>query len=552
MAALLLAIGFYILYPVLLLIVNSFNVARINEPFTFSTDNWIRAFQERGIMGAMGNTLIIFWASTIISFPLAIGIAWALARVRMPFSYGLEFLFWASFTLPTLATTIGWMFLADPDRGLINAVLGPVLGDFRFNIYSMEGIIWAHLMAHAISGKVMLLTPAFRNMDSSMEEASRVAGGSNFKTALRVTLPLMIPPMVVVFALQLVRMFDSFEIEQLLGVPVGIFVYSTKIFDLARSEPPEYGMATALASLTMLVIFLVIPIQRRILGSRQYTTVGSHFRPGLIDLGIWSKVFFGLIGFLLFLLILAPIFSLVLGSFMTRLGFFNARPPFSMRHWELVLSEPLFLTALKNTLILAGVTAVISPLIFSIIAYILVRTRWPGRGSLDGIIWMSAAIPGILSGLGLLWMFLGTAFLKPLYGTLWALGIVAVLQGKLTGVQIAKGVFLQMGQELEEASRVAGAGWVRTYFKIWVPLIMPTLVLLGTLHFVIVASTTSSIILLANRGTMTLSILALEFASPTVAMREEAGIVTLFIVGMTLTMAFFARSLAIRMGIRHR
>jgi iron(III) transport system permease protein len=102
----------------------------------------------------------------------------------MPFSYGLEFLFWASFTLPTLATTIGWMFLADPDRGMINALLRPVLGDFKFNIYSIEGIIWAHLMSHAISGKVMLLTPAFRNMDSSMEEASRVAGGSNFKTAL--------------------------------------------------------------------------------------------------------------------------------------------------------------------------------------------------------------------------------------------------------------------------------------------------------------------------------------------------------------------------------
>ena len=77
-----------------------------------------------------------------------------------------------------------------------------------------------------------------------------------------------------------------------------------------------------------------------------------------------------------------------------------------------------------------------------------------------------------------------------------------------------------------------------------------TLVLLGTLHFVIVASTTSSIILLANRGTLTLSILALEFASPTVAMREEAGIVTLFIVAMTLGMALIARMFAARMGIK--
>ena len=81
-------------------------------------------------------------------------------------------------------------------------------------------------------------------------------------------------------------------------------------------------------------------------------------------------------------------------------------------HWELVLSDRGFMRALITTLTMASTTAVVSPLLFSIVAYVLVRTKWPGRAMLDGIFWMSAAIPGILAGLGLLIMFLNTPFLS--------------------------------------------------------------------------------------------------------------------------------------------
>ena len=90
----------------------------------------------------------------------------------------------------------------------------------------------------------MLLTPAFRNMDAALEEAARVSGASNIRTALRVTLPLMISPIMLVFALQLLRVFQSFEVEYLLGTPIDFYVYSTKIFALIRTDVPQYGEAT--------------------------------------------------------------------------------------------------------------------------------------------------------------------------------------------------------------------------------------------------------------------------------------------------------------------
>jgi iron(III) transport system permease protein len=458
--------------------------------------------------------------------------------------------------LPSLFTALGWMMLLDPDLGLLNVGikrLFPSITSAPFNIFSMPGIVWVHLMSTVISAKVMLLTPAFRNMDASYEEASRASGASTFMTLVRVTLPLMIPPMAIVLMLNMVRMFQSFEIEQLVGTPFKFYVYSTQIYQLARaSEPPQYGQATALASLTLILIAVLIPLQRWLLQRRQVTTVSGRFHPGLIDIGRWRWLALGLILFVLLLLNVVPLVTVVLGSFMTRAGFFQLAQVFTMKHWTNVLMDNQFRTALFNTIVLSSIAAIVGPFLFSFIAYVLVRTRWHGRALLDTIVWSSGAVPGILASLGLLWMFLSTPFLRPLYGTLWALVLVAILQGKLTGVQLSKSVFLQLGQDLEDAARAAGGGWFSVYVRIWLPLITPTLILLGVMHFVIAAQATSHVVLLATRDTITLSLLALEFASGGTAQREEAGIIGLIIVLMTVGVALVARGFGLKLGIRHQ
>jgi iron(III) transport system permease protein len=252
---------------------------------------------------------------------------------------------------------------------------------------------------------------------------------------------------------------------------------------------------------------------------------------------------------LLVLLTVGPLIVLVLGSFMTRIGYFVLG--FTFDHWKFVLSDPVFVKALRTTLLLGTTAAIVSPLLFSVIAYILVRTRLPGRGMLDLMVWCSGAIPGILAGLGLLWLFLGTPVLNFLFGTIWALIIVVILQGKTTGVNVMKGVFVQVGSDMEEAARVSGAGWMRTYFQIWLPLLMPSLMLLAVMNFVSAAGATGSIILLASRDTMTLSLMALELSSIAVSNREAASIISIFIIGFTVTGALIIRYFGLRLGVRH-
>jgi iron(III) transport system permease protein len=556
MAVVVLTLGFFLVWPVLLLLINSFNTAAdwFVEPRRWGLAHWQAAFRHPRLIASIGNSFLIWSLVTAISFPIAVAIAWTLARTNIPFSQSLEFLFWVSFMMPDISTTLAWIGLMSPDIGLLNIALEtlPFIEQGPFNIYSVAGIVWAHLMAHGIAIKVMLLTPAFRNMDAAMEEAARVGGATKLRTMLQVTLPLMISPMALVFALGLLRIFQSFEIEWLLGAPIGFQVYSTQIFSLIRSETtPNYGEATVLASMTLLLVAVIIPLQRWILQRRRYTTITGSFKPGLTDLSPWRIVIFGLVMFLLVLLTIGPAITLVFQSFMTRAGYFNLDPVFTLKHWHRVLTDGVFLNALRTTLILASIAAVASPLLFSLLAYLLVRTRLAGRGALDLIIWGSGAMPGMLTGLGLLWLFLGTPGLAILFGSIWALIIVVILQGNTTGTNIMKGVFVQIGADMEEAARISGAGWIRTYIRIWIPLLMPTLILIGTINFVLAAGATSSIILLAGRGTLTLSLLALEFAGADVGQWEEASITGLFIIAFTVIMATVARVFGLRFGIQH-
>ena len=169
--------GFYILYPLCLILINSFNIATIAEDPVYGFGAWIEAFSEYGVREALWNTLKVTLIRQSIVFVIGVFLAWVLARTNIPFARGFEFFFWISFMLPSVATTYGWMLLLDPDTGLVNSWFSNMFGVMPFNIYSLWGIIWVHTLS-GLDTKVMILTPAFRRMDSNMEEASRMSGAS--------------------------------------------------------------------------------------------------------------------------------------------------------------------------------------------------------------------------------------------------------------------------------------------------------------------------------------------------------------------------------------
>src|SRR5437773_6463122 len=252
-------VAFCVVFPVLLVMLQSFQVAPPGQPAKYGLDGWRAAFDEPGLRGALLNTFTVTFVRQLLSLPLAILIAWLLARTDLPGRRWIEFAFWAAFFLPTLTVTLGWILLLDPEYGLVNTWLArlPFVGKGPFDIYSFWGIVWVHVVTGSLTVKVILLTPAFRNMNASFEEASRVAGAGTLRTALRITVPVMAPVILSVFLLGTMISLQTFEVEQVLGLPFRFFVFSTMIYDLLITRVPRYDAATALA---VLILAAMLPL----------------------------------------------------------------------------------------------------------------------------------------------------------------------------------------------------------------------------------------------------------------------------------------------------
>jgi len=550
MVVLVLVVGFLVLTPLGLMILNSFQIARPGQPIVWGLEGWVKAFTTPGIVKAMTNTFTLALTRQAIALLLGCFFAWLIARSDIPMKGFLEFFFWLSFFLPALPETMGWILFLDPKYGLLNqGLIGlGVVSQPLFNIYSFWGIVWAHL-GGSVSVKVMLLTPAFRNLDAALEESSRISGASGWRTFFHIIVPVMMPAILVTTILGIIRSLEAFEIELLLGTPIGLQVYSTKIHELVTWEPPQFAPAMALSTVFLAVLLAMVALQRRYIGKRIYTTVtgrGFSIRP--THLGRWRIPAFVLVLSFALVVTVIPTLLLLTGTFMKLFGFFNIAEPWTLDNWRATLNDPVLLRSLWNTLAIGLGSGFIGVLFYSLIAYVVVRTRYRGRWLLDFLSWLPWSIPGILLGVALLWTFLQTRIFLPIYGTIYLLMIAMVIKSMPFGAQMIKSVLLQLSNDLEEASKVCGGTWFDTFRRVILPLTMPALVTVGLVGFISAARDISTVVLLGSGKSRTLSLLMLDFAAG--AEFEKATVVAVMVVGLVVVAALIARALGGQVGVR--
>lgn len=551
MTLLLFLVAFMVLTPLILMTVNSFQVGQPGEEVVYGLDGWQIAFTSPGTVEAMVNTFNLSITRQLVALVIGVVLAWVLARTDIPMKGTLEFLFWLSFFLPALPITMGWILLLDPKHGLLNQGL-LALGLFNnapFNIYSFWGIIWAHLTASTIGIKVMLLTPAFRNLDAALEESSLIAGASALGTLFRVVVPLMMPAILVSSILGLIRSLESFEIELILGVPVGIHVYSTKIHELMTWEPPQFPPATALSTVFLGILLLLVALQRLYLGKRIYTTLtGRGFSVRVSPLGRWKYPAFAIVLMLGLVATFVPVGLLIMGTFMNVFGFFNLPETWTLNNWRAALEDPVLTRSIWNTIVVGFGAGAVGVFFYSFIAYVIVKSQFAGRTILDFLSWLPASIPGIVLGVGLLWTFLLTDIFTPIYGTIYLLIIAMVIKSIPLGSQLIRSVLLQVGNDLEEASWISGGGWFCTYRRILLPLLLPALITVGLVTFLSAVRDISTVVLLSTGKSRTLSLLMLDFTYG--AEFERATVVAVMIVALVVVAALVARIVGGQIGIR--
>jgi iron(III) transport system permease protein len=501
-----------VVYPLGMVLYGSFRDAAPGQPGNFTLANWQSVLTDAGTYRVLATSIGIALPRTLLALVLAAAFAWCVARTTTPYKRLLEGLLAFMFFLPELPWVLAWMLLGAPNVGLLNQWLGASMID----VYSHGGLI---VLGAVRSAPVLFLFlyPALLAMDATLEEAARMSGASAWRTLWRINFPLLLPALLASGILSFVVAMESFEIPQLLGTPAKIFVFTTRIYDLAYGgHVADFGPAMVLAVLLLLLTGSLIVVQWHLLRGRSYTTVsGRGYRARPIELGPWRWLPFAVIlGFFLVFGAL-PFVVLLANSFMALSGFI-AWEMFTTQHWTDALGRTAVLTSIRDTVLVGVVSATIGVVASAFVSYIVTRTGWAGRRVLDAVAWAPWAVPGLVMSLGFLWAFVWL----PIYGTVWILVLVFVARGLPVGSRFFTATMVQIGAELEESARIHGASWLRTFWRIWVPLLRPAILGAWILLFVIAVRVLDLVVLLAGPGAR---MIAVDIFFWTVTGRQEAA-----------------------------
>lgn len=507
--SLLLVVAFQVLYPLGMLFYGSFKDAPPGLVGNFSFKGYIAVYSDPETYSLILRT---FWLAAVrvaVTLGLAIFLAWGVTRTDIPGRRPLEWSIMLTFFMPYLPKVMAWILLLSPRSGYINQFLRLFLpiGEQGLNIFSYGGIIFTSAMLDAPM-LFILLVPAFRAMDASLEESSLMSGASTWSTIRRIDLPLLTPALLAAGTLGFVRMMESFMTEALLGIPANIYVVTTKIYDyVAYSVPPAYPPAMALAILLLVITLSIVALQWKVLGRRQYTTVsGKGYQARPVPLGMLRyPVFFGIV-IVIALNLFLPLATLVWSSFMKHAGLFMDNM-YTFKHWQTALSDPALLKAIGNTMGMSATSATIGMILCSLIGYVVIKTRFRERAALDMTAWIPWAVPAIVMGLAFLWAYtlLPLPFGITLYGSMALLILVFITKGFPLGTRTMTTTMIQLSNELEESSRVHGASWARTFTRIVLPLVSPGFLAGWILLFSLAAKDLPTVIFMANTKTNVIS-----------------------------------------------
>lgn len=498
-----------ILYPIGVLIFNSFTISEWGKPDIYTLDNYARIFGTDRFLIALKNSLIISFATTALAGFLGIALAWITARTNTPLRGRLEPFNIIPYFLSPMVGAISWMYIISPRTGFLNLFLMEIfhLRQAPFDIYSRLGIVWVTGLFWT-PYVYLFMVGLFEKMDPALEESSRTCGASMVRTLGTVTLPLALPGILFSLVIIFVISLGGFGVPALLGLPVGISVLGTEIWELASRYPGDYNMASAISMITFGICIVLIFIQRKIILPREFITVtGKGYRPSLIDLGKWRYATFA---FNLSYLSIAVIIPLVVLVAVSLHKIWKGK--FDLFH--LTLDNYVFLwtkfevarRAVWNSLILGFGGATASMVMCMVLVFIVVRMKTRGRGVIDFITSLPVGIPGIVLAMGILLIYIKT----PLYGTLWVMGIAYITHFMPIAMRNTTAVFLAISPELEESSRTCGASWLSTMARISIPLMKSGLIGGWLILFLIFVKEVNSSILLFSSGNEVMSIVLFQ------------------------------------------
>jgi iron(III) transport system permease protein len=415
----------------------------------------------------------------------------------------------ASFVTPPFLGAFAWVLLGGPNAGLINKAYYALLGLQPFDARPLVDIFsaWGIVFVTALYTFPYVFTFVANSLDlipSDLEEAASILGARTWRTALDITLPLVLPALLAGFLVAFLQSMTLFGVAAILALPASIDTMTTKIWSLFQF-PPKPGLAAA-ASLPLLVITVVLlRAQAAIMGRRGYSVVGGKTTgQRAIRLGAWTPV-----ALLPFVFVLSCSVALPYGVLAWTAFVKNYSAPLAgnltLDNWRFVFLEfSQTRLALTNTFILGLTSATAGTLIAVTVGYLGARRLVWGHRALSFLATAPVAIPGIVLAVGLFLSYTHPPLV--LYGTLAIIFLAYVTKEMPVGYQQVAASLRSVHPELEDASRIFGATRRRALFDITVPLIRNGVIATWMFIFIGCIRELSATILLFTASTKTVSV----------------------------------------------
>lgn len=508
MAGASLVLAYLAVVPVATMLYASFHTGFLTDASRWSVENYAHALSDPGFYRLLGSSLVYGAGVALLALAAGFGLAFLYVRTDAPFRRLGVTTALVPLILPGILNTVAWLFLASPRIGILNAMSGAVTGWRPFNVYSLPGMMWVQAL-HVAPTAFIMAVATFTAMDPAMEEAAFASGASVASTLRRVTLSLAWPSVVAAGLLVFIQTISSFEVPQLIGVPANVSVFTTQIYGALQAFPPNYGGAAAIGGVVLLIAAAGVAFANRLNRSARFATLGGKgFRPRRIALGrarpLAGAVILGFFTVAVVLPLAILIWTSLLPGFEVPTA--AALRKLSFANYVLMWNYPLIRQSLFNSIVTSLSAGTIVTVLTAIVAYVTLKSRVPGAWLLDVLVSLPIAVPSILMGVGILFWYLIAPLPVHLYGTLALLVIGFVTIGIPYGMRYASAGMAQIRDELEEAAEVSGADWPTRFLRIYVPLLVPSL-LAGFLTTVIIAfREISAAIFLYSQGTEVVSI----------------------------------------------
>jgi iron(III) transport system permease protein len=430
------------------------------------------AYAVDGLLGMAATSFLFAGSSTALALLVGAPMAWLLVRTDLPLRRTFFALALFPLAVPGVLYTIAWIFLASPNAGVINSLLGARVLD----VFGLGGMIVVETF-HLVPLVLLLTAAALRSLDSSLEESALTSGATLATVVRRITLPLLRPALLAGALISMIRALETFEVPALLGVPGGTWVFTSRVFYALQRFPDGISLAGAYA-LPLLVVtcsgaIMLAALTRR---RRAFETVTGRGSPGRrLPLGRARVPAAAAVGLYLAVAIVLPTAALL---WMSTQPFLAApsRDAFaraSLDGYREVLDSPTTARAFENSVVLSVAAATVIVAIGAVVAWFSVRSGIRGRRLADTIGFLPLALPGVVLGTALVAFWLQVPW--PVYGTLWVLLIAYATRFLPYGLRSASAAMSQLGRDLEDAASVSGATWWQSFRRVILPLAAPGL-----------------------------------------------------------------------------